>query len=212
MTMIIMLVLALDNEKKRNRIGQKEKRRRREAIAMATGAGLKEKRRKKKIKQNWGKVRVGKEKCSSQSCLNRLIHHPPSGKLVGAGSEWPSSHACDNTKRTEHTSVDSKDVRTRQEFVHLPSTITVYAAAPPAFFLCMHRNNSLLILTLPNLDLAAVRPSTKPSAGKQRTLLDFSCNGFETKTAIMAAAAVQNNILEHTKSLLNSVLCIGLRL
>jgi hypothetical protein len=28
----------------------------------------------------------------------------------------------------------------------------------------------------------------------------------------MAAAAVQNNILEHNKSLLDSVLCIGLRL
>jgi hypothetical protein len=93
------------------------------------------------------------------------------------------------------------------------STITVYAAAPRAFFFYIHRNNSLLILTSPNLYLAAVRPNTKPSPGKQRrTVLEFFCNGFDTKTPIMAAAAVQNNILEHNKSLLDSALCIGLRL
>jgi hypothetical protein len=123
MTIFIMLVLALDNEEKRNQIGQKEKRRRRrEAIPMAAGAGLKEKTRKKKIKQvklgfsKWGagqgREREFLKEKSSQNCLYRLIHHPPSGELVGAGSQRPSSHACDNTKRTEHTSVDSKDVRT----------------------------------------------------------------------------------------------------
>jgi hypothetical protein len=129
--MFIMLVLALENKEKRNQRGQKEKRR--EARAMAAGAGLKEKRRMKKIK----KVKLGfSKRVAGQGkerdffflkIISKLseqsIHHPPSGELVGAGSQRPSSHACDNAKRTEHTSVDSKDVRTQREFVHLPEPI-----------------------------------------------------------------------------------------